>query len=191
MPTFSQPAKTRSIFHNNERLTASAWLKSGDRIQIGEAMVSWEVQGDKVLIDVLQQPDIHQPQPPMQPPPGQPASRNDELPVHAEKPDHSDGSRRKRYFIVFVSVLLLAAIYLLMTISVVIKVEPTPETLEMSGFPTAIALVGYSSGTAGYLFHFGFSARDINRFKRRLKSGSGGVANLGYALEELTRACRV
>jgi len=182
---YIQPAsENESIFHNNERLTASAWLKSGDRIQIGEAMVSWEVQGDKVLIDVLQQPDIHQPQPPMQPPPGQPASRNDELPVHAEKPDHNDGSRRKRYFIVFVSVLLLAAIYLLMTISVVIKVEPTPETLEMNGFPPPLHLWGTRLALPG-TYSISASLHGYKPLQEEVEIRQGGIANLGYALEEL------
>ena len=182
---YIQPAsENESIFHNNERLTASAWLKSGDRIQIGEAIVSWVVQGDKVLIDVLQQPDIHQPQPPMQPPPGQPASRNDELPVHAENPDHSDGSRRKRYFIVFVSVLLLAAIYLLMSISVVIKVEPTPETLEMNGFPPPLHLWGTRLALPGR-YSISASLHGYKPLQEEVEIRRGGIAKLGYALEEL------
>ena len=50
---FIQPAKSTSIiFHNDERLADSAWLKSGDRVQVVDSMISWEVQGDRVLISV-------------------------------------------------------------------------------------------------------------------------------------------
>ena len=182
---YIQPASENEIiFHNNERLVTSAWLKSGDRVQIGEAMVSWEVQGDKVLIDVLQQPDTHQPQPPMQPPPDQPASRNDELPVHAEKLDHSEGRRGKRYLIVFVSALLLAAIYLLMTISVVIKVEPTPETLEMNGLPPPLHLWGTRLALPG-TYSITASLPGYKPLQEEVEIKRGGIANLNYALEEL------
>ncbi|MCK5360824.1 MAG: PEGA domain-containing protein, partial [Gammaproteobacteria bacterium] len=182
---YIQPAgENEIIFHNNERLTASAWLKSGDRVVIGDVMVSWEVQGDKVLIDVLHQPDIHQPQPPVQAPPGQPAARNDELPVHAEKLDHSDGGKRRKYLIAFVSILLLAATYLLLTISVVIKVEPTPDTLAMNGFPpplnlwsTRLALPGTYSITASLP---GYAA-----LQEEVEIRRGGSANLSYLLVEL------
>jgi len=182
---YIQPASENEvIFHNNERLTTSAWLKSGDRVQIGESIVSWEVQGDKVLIDVLQQPDIHQPKPPLQPPPGQAASPNDELPVHTEKAGHGDGSKRRRYFIIFVSVLLLAAVYLLMTTSVVIKVEPEPATLKMNGFPpplhlwaTRLVLPGQYSITA--------TLPGYSPLQEEIEVERGGTTSLSYVLIEL------
>jgi formylglycine-generating enzyme required for sulfatase activity len=182
---YIQPASENEvIFHNNERLTDSVWLKSGDRVQIGDALLSWEVQGDKVLIDVLQQPDMHQPQPPMQPPPGQPLSRNDELPVIAVKPDHGDGRKRKRYFIIFVSVLLLSAIYLLMTISVVIKVEPKPDTLDMSGFPPPLHLWGTRLAMPGS-YSVSATLPGYKPLQEEIEIKRGGVANLSYVLEEL------
>ena len=41
---FIQPAQTdAALFHNHEHLTASKWLKSGDRVEVGEAVIHWIV----------------------------------------------------------------------------------------------------------------------------------------------------
>ena len=135
---YIQPANdSDDLFHNNESLTDSAWLKSGDRVQMGEAVLGWEVQGDKVLIDVHRQSEMHRPRPPDQAPPERPNSRNDELPVHAVDTGYSSGRRRRKVFLAFASVLLLVTLYLLISIPVVIKVEPDPASLNMKGFPRA------------------------------------------------------
>ena len=182
---YIQPASDHEvIFHNNERLTASAWLKSGDRIQISESMLSWEVQGDKVLIDVVQQPEIHQPRPPEQPPPLQKASRIDELPVHAERVEHSDVSKRRRYFIILVSVLLMAAVYLLMAASVVIKVEPEPATLKMNGFPPPLHLWGSHLVLPGK-YSIRATLTGYSPLQEEIEIERGGTTNLSYVLTEL------
>ena len=182
---YIQPAgENEVIFHNNERLNTSAWLKSGDRVQVGQSMLSWEVQGDKVLVDVLQQDDIHQPRPPVQPPPQLQASRNDELPVHDEKPGYSDGRKRKRSIIILVSVLLLAAFYLLMTVSVVIKVEPEPQTLEMRGFPPPVHLWGTRLVLPG-IYSISATLKGYETLQEEVEISRGSTANLKYTLTEL------
>mgnify|MGYP000116723987 CR=1 FL=1 len=50
---FVQPAREGpSIWHNHERLVQSAWLKSGDQLQIGDHIILWQVQGDQILVSL-------------------------------------------------------------------------------------------------------------------------------------------
>ena len=86
---YIQPAEdNHNLFHNNELLTDSAWLKSGDRVQIGESILSWEVKGDKVLIEVQRQSSIHRPRPPQQAPPEPARPNHNELPVTNDETGH-------------------------------------------------------------------------------------------------------
>lgn len=139
---YIQPAaNSDSLYHNDERLTDSAWLKSGDRIQIGESVMSWEVQGDKVLIKVFKMSELHRPRPPVQAPPTRSPSDNDAMPVHAEAIEHGSGSRRRRRItLIIISLLLLTAVYLLMATPLVIKVEPEAATVKVKGFPPPLSL---------------------------------------------------
>ena len=63
------------LFLNHERLTGSAWLKSGDAIEIGEAVVAWTVRGDQVFIEVHARAEALIPPP--HPPPTGAAGRDD------------------------------------------------------------------------------------------------------------------
>ena len=38
------------LFHNHEHLSGSQWLKSGDEVQLDDAIMHWTVQGDVVTI---------------------------------------------------------------------------------------------------------------------------------------------
>ena len=56
------------LFLNHERLTGSAWLKSGDTIELDEQVINWTVSGDQVFIDVRARAGALVPPP--HPPPG-------------------------------------------------------------------------------------------------------------------------
>ena len=137
---YVQPAgESGDIYLNDERLTASAWLKSGDRINIGDALLTWQVQGDKVVIDVMRESDRHRPQPPRQPPPA--AVSADPLPVPVEDaPAGRDGHAWRNAAIVAAVVLLLAAAWLLLSTSIMVDIDPPDATVELRGFPPPITL---------------------------------------------------
>jgi len=180
---FIQPAKsTLVIFHNDERLADSAWLKSGDRVQILDSMISWEVQGDRVLISV--QPvklDIEQLRPPKQAPV---AATGDSLPVPEKDPPGNGTKRLRRSVIAFVSVLVLIASYLLMATSVVVKVEPVTATVKLKGFPPVISLGGsYLAFPGGYQLHI--TAPGYVPANAELDINMGPAVNLAYVLAEL------
>lgn len=131
------------IFLNDERLASSAWLKSGDRIQIDRALLNWTIKGDKVFIDVIQQPDKQHFQPPSQPPEDEPNSADNDMPVRSEEKAVKHNSTHTRVYIFsVVGLLLLAAIYLLVATPVVIQLEPAAQTLKMKGFPPPLHLWG-------------------------------------------------
>ena len=180
---FIQPAKsTQVIFHNDERLADSAWLKSGDRVQIVDSMISWEVQGDRVLISV--QPvklDIEQLRPPKQAPA---AATGDSLPVPEKDPPGNGQKRLRRSVIAFVSVLVLIASYLLMATSVVVKVEPDTATVKLQGFPPVISLGGsYLAFPGGYQLNI--TAPGYVPAHAELDINMGPAVNLAYVLAEL------
>ena len=182
---YIQPAgDDGTVFHNNERLTTSAWLKSGDQVQIEDALLSWEVQGDKVLIDVLRQSDTHDARPPKHPPPGLPPSGNNDMPVHADEADHASSKRLRRFVAVFVSILLLAAAYLLIATPVTIKIDPEAALVDMKGFPpplhfweSSLVLPGRYTVEAS---HPGYKA-----LSEEVEIVIDGTTSLSYTMTEL------
>ncbi len=183
---YIQPAGNYdSLYHNDERLTDSAWLKSGDRIQIGKSVISWEVQGDKVLIKVLKMSELHRPSPPVQPPPARSPSDSDAMPVHAEDIDYRSGSkRRRRITYIIVSFLLLIAVYLLLVTPLNIKLEPEDATIKVKGFPPPLSLwdswLVFPGRYVMQARHPGFYPLD-----EELDIKMGGTRNLSYELIEL------
>jgi len=180
---YIQPAKSAPvIFHNDERLTDSAWLKSGDRVQIVDSMISWEVQGDRVLISVRPcQLEVDQLRPPQQPPV---AATADSLPVSEKDPAGNGGKRLRRSVIALVSVLVLVATYLLMATSVVIKAEPGTAVVSLKGFPPVISLGGsYLVFPGGY--QLGISSPGYATMLVELDIDMGPAVNLSYVLAEL------
>lgn len=183
---YIQPAtSSHDLFHNSERLKDSQWLKSGDRIQTGEILLTWQVQGDKVLIDAVRQLEVPVPQPPLHAPPEPPVANNVDMPVHVEKPASSrSGKTRRRIATAAIVLLGLSAIYLLMATPIEIKVEPRPSTLKMKGFPPPITLWGSQLVLPGtYQIEASLSGyQDLNE---RIEIVSDGPTEFAYALTEL------
>jgi len=190
---YIQPAgDNSSLFHNNERLTESAWLKSGDRIQIDNSEIHWQVQGDRVIIEVQAHSDIHrnhqqfqefQPLVPPQPSTEPPRLRNDDLPVHTTDTGRRKGSGRRRVFII-ISALLLAAIYLLTTTPVVIKTQPEAAVVKMKGFPPPLSLWGSRLVFPGrYTIEATYPG--YTPLYEQVDIVMGGMMDLSYKLSEL------
>ncbi len=137
---FVQTADASSpVFHNHERLGGSRWLKSGDEVQVGDAVMSWTVQGDMVIIATRTQPLAAVVTPPTDTPPLQPPKRS--VPeITAHKPPR--GTHRKlrwAVFSVFLLLLLISAFVLLAT-PVAVEVVPEPERQVIHGFPPTVKI---------------------------------------------------
>jgi len=141
---YLQPASDEfAVYLNDEQLSDSAWLKSGDRIQLGDAQISWTVKGDKVLIEVLKQAADQSLRPPLQAPPDKPPANNNDLPVRGhEVPIKPTAKRFRAYIYVVAGLLLLAAIYLMIATPVVIILQPAAQSVNMKGFPPPLHLWG-------------------------------------------------
>jgi formylglycine-generating enzyme required for sulfatase activity len=133
------------VFHNHEFLNGSSWLKSGDEVQAGEALLLWRVQGDQVFISVRHRVTADTLSPPEQPPPTQtdetavtpPAA----MPDVAVVPASSRAWKKWRWpaLAVFV-VLLLATAFVLLATPVAISITPPPAAQSLQGFPLAVTV---------------------------------------------------
>lgn len=137
---YLQPAlDDAALFHNHRQLRESVWLKSGDQMQLGDAVLHWTVRGDQVHIDVRAgQAEPAGPTPVAaapQPPAGQP-------PLPATGPPAHAGRHRqlKRVLAVVLALLVLAAAFVLVATPIEINVTPAPATQRLSGFPPPLRL---------------------------------------------------
>ena len=180
---YIQPTESDlTIFHNDERLTDSAWLKSGDRVQIADSIVAWEVQGDRVLISVhAHRMGTVQPRPPQKAPATPP---NDNLPVPEKDPVQNGRKRLRRSVIAFVCVLALIAIYLLTVTSVVIRVEPGVAGVSLSGFPPAVPFGDSYLAFPGQ-YRLNIKSPGYVTLTAELDIKMGPPVNLTYVLDEL------
>ena len=137
---FIQPAETDTrLFHNHELLTASTWLKSGDRVEVGDSVIHWSVQGDQVNISVHERASEPALVPPVTPPPPNMRTLPEVAPVRAPAP----GQHTLRRVVLGVFVLLLLAVaFVLLATPVAVHITPEPEHLSLEGFPPAVSIGG-------------------------------------------------
>ncbi len=135
---YIQPADTdEPLFHNHELLTDSRWLKSGDQVQAGGALLDWTVKGDQVFITARIRPAAVELSPPSGLPPE--ASRSSIAPVITSAAPLPSHAHRLRYVVAAVfTLLLLVAAFVLLATPVAVTITPEPATQSLSGFPPAI-----------------------------------------------------
>ena len=140
---YIQPADDASqLFHNHERLTESRWLKSGDRLQLGDALLDWRVQGDQVFVTVRRRTDRVQPSPPQDPapPPAAASPATAPLTQPSALPRRHQGLRRTA--LAAFLLLVLAAAFVLIATPVGVRVTPAAAKLALTGFPPPLPLGG-------------------------------------------------
>lgn len=150
---YLQPAKADiELFHNHEYISTSAWLKSGDRVQLDDRVLCWDIKGDQVFVKVKQEDSPPELQPPSLPPPdmdeGSEVESEEEL---EEEPDMgvipvltasvSPVKRRRLRFLIIglFSVLSLVALFVLFATPIEVSVQPEPDSMSVSGFPPPVS----------------------------------------------------
>ena len=139
---YLQPAdQGTAVYHNHERLENSIWLKSGDLIEIDQALLRWNVRGDQVIAEIVRRPPV-----------GSEVLIPPEVPRPAPLPDNNGlsaaspakGHRRwlRHLTMGLLSLLLLAAVFVLLATPIRVSVDPRPDRVELSGFPPALPLWG-------------------------------------------------
>ena len=179
---FIQPAQTDTrLFHNHERLTVSTWLKSGDRVEVGESVIHWSVQGDQVNISVQARAE----DPALIPPASPPALNIRTLPEVPQTTAPAQGQRTLKRIVLGAFVLLLLAVaFVLLATPVSVRITPEPERYSLKGFPPAISIgerqlvlpgsYTVTAGLAGYL-----------PLQQTIEVPSGGLQSFELQLEEL------
>jgi formylglycine-generating enzyme required for sulfatase activity len=157
---FLQPAdgtSARAIYHNDESVTGSVWLKSGDTTRIGESLVRWHLSGQRVEIHIsiasarVLRPPLEPPDRPQEKPA---ENRGDEdiLPVVEVAGPHR--SRFRNAAIIVFALLLTGAAFVLLANPLAVTVTPTPDSLSVSGFPPPVKFGDSYLGISGrYTLH--------------------------------------
>ncbi len=184
---FIQPvADAPPLFHNHQRLTQSAWLKSGDRVEVGDALLTWTVQGDQVRVQTQERQDG----PILTPPPApSTATASPEPPL----PAPAAPSRRRGLRLLLASLfalLLLAAGFVLLALRVDLRIEPTPDHLSLSGLPPALPVWGQWLAWPG---DYRLRAEHPGYFplEQSLELRRGGPAEYRFALRERPGVVRI
>ena len=145
---FFQPAAEQiadneiNIFHNDEAIEKSVWLKSGDILQIEDKIIIYKVSGDKIQIKVADKSSLKSKPELIPPPPYTNHLDENNIEALADVELQSDliPSKnkiiKKRILIAFSIILLLMAGFIILAETVRINIEPGSAKIELTGlFP--------------------------------------------------------
>jgi formylglycine-generating enzyme required for sulfatase activity len=132
---FLKPASDQeSIFHNDQLITSSAWIKSGDQTRIGDRIIVYRISGDRVEIIIkrytVQEPANNHNTGEQQ------AARLESAPLPSVPtvPDVPSGKLVHTLLTGFIFiVLLLSALFVLTARTLEISIEPPPDTIRLQG----------------------------------------------------------
>lgn len=143
---FFQPVDSdQTLFFNSRQITSSAWLKSGDRIEVGNSVVLFSVAGDcytfsigsKEEIDPERDAGYYRPAGPLH------NRSNESLPLEILPAAQSRSGNMFLYLSLLVlGALLLGSIFLFLAKPVSLQVSPEPDRIRLAGFPPALSLGG-------------------------------------------------
>jgi formylglycine-generating enzyme required for sulfatase activity len=177
---------SQQLFHNHEHLGSSQWLKSGDEVQLGDAVMSWTVQGDVVIIATLarslSEPATRRietpPEPALTPPQRSPPDTVKPVPQGS-----SSHQRRWLVFAVFV-LLLLASAFVLLATPVTVHVTPEPARQSIHGFPPPIIIGDRRLALPGR-YTVQASREGYRDLQTEIDVERGGLQTFSLELEEL------
>ncbi len=180
---FIQPESADAqLFHNHERLQASAWLKSGDQVQLHQALLRWGVTGDQVRIVVSEgvSDDIGKVS---LTPPADPPVRDMPLPVEEYRPAVRSHRRLKQVAAGMLALLVMLALFVLLATPVDIQIRPEPENYTIKGFPPMFSLGGRQLALPGN-YRITAEREGYFRLDESLKVNRGGLQLLQWDMRE-------
>jgi formylglycine-generating enzyme required for sulfatase activity len=199
---YIQPVnETVELFHNHEFISSSAWLKSGDRVQLHDWIIHWDVKGDQVFVKVHQAGDEPGLQPPAAPPPEpetdtgtDSASASDSnsdteadteiIPI-ASATMSPEKRRKLRYLVIALfSLLSLIALFVLFSTPVAISISPEPDEQSVSGFPPPVSF-GSSMMVVPGTYTVYAELDGYQPLQQSIEVSSGGFKEYSFELKEL------
>ena len=147
---FLEPATgSRTVFHNDQLIKDTVWIKSGDKTRIGDWVLQYRISGDRVEITLAEQTG---PEPAELPP----INHNGPTPDVAALPRVREEQRLKTGHLkrniaagLAFLLLVLAAVFVLTARSVEVKVEPEPESMNLKGLVPVLPFGHRFLGVAG------------------------------------------
>ena len=190
---FLQPADDNQavvVYHNDEPVTGSVWLKAGDTTRIGDAIIRWHLSGQRLEVRISKssatalRPPL---KPPAEPPPSpkkeQQKKATDQRLLPVTDHPRSGGSRARTLAIVLFTLLLSAAAFVLLANPLAVTVTPTPDSLSVSGFPPVLEFGDSYLGLSGsYTLHAGKNG--YRPLEEEIEI-TGGGSNYSFTLEKL------
>lgn len=142
---FIQPADSDAvIFHNDELLSTSLWIKSGDITRLKKQTLQYKISSDRIEIAIKEISEKIDPGSPVDQNNIVPSVRNTELPreIGLNKNIVSTAKNRIYQYLVYslLIALLFIALYVIMAKSIEIQVHPQADLLKLSGFPAPFKL---------------------------------------------------
>lgn len=181
---YLQPAAPNlPLYHNHERLSASVWLKSGDVVEMGDGLLNWIIQGDRILVDVVQRQTANGSR--LVPPASAPQNPITEANKLPDRPAATD-KRHTRVYLVYglLGMLIVIALFVFQATSVRISIEPEPEAMQLSGFPPAVpAGDRYLMWSGQYLLKA--QRRGFYPLQEKIKLTDQGFEEYAFALQPL------
>jgi len=184
---YVQPAVGAApVYHNHVQIEDSAWLKSGDFIQVGETLVSWTVKGDHVLVDATAAAETageHFSPASSQAQPRSTARTHTDPPV---VPASAVGQRRLLWRAVATGLALVVAtaVYVLVAAPVAVSIDPPPDHMSVDGFLPAPELWGrYLLLPGSYTVRAG--RQGYRPLRKRIRVSMGTRAEFRFDLREL------
>ena len=175
------------VFHNREHLSGSQWLKSGDEVQLDNAVLSWTVQGDLVIIRTETRPLSASITPTADTPPATPPLAPPKRPFsEAMKPTRPRRGMRKPHWIVLTVfvLLLLASVFVLLATPVTVEVTPEPERQSLHGFPPPL-IIGERRLALPGNYTVKASREGYRELQAKIDVERGGLQSFTLELEEL------
>ncbi len=139
---FFQPAGVLPVYHNDQHITDSVWIKSGDTTRIGRHLIHYEISGDRVGIKVSSTAEKTTLVPPETPHP-ETLTPQKELPrtgAAEEGKKHRFRSKLAQLAGAVFVILLVAAVFVLAAKPLEISITPEPDALSITGFPPVVKL---------------------------------------------------
>lgn len=132
---FFQPeVAVEAVFHNNESVTASVWVKSGDTLRIGQWLLQCSISGDWLEIRISDARAAKQ----LTPPPLEDLQTGT-LPKVAGNNAGKLKKKKVRFIAAAMLILLLLlAGFVLLGKQVKVEVTPAPQELVIRGFPPVV-----------------------------------------------------
>ncbi len=153
---FLQPvAGGGPVLHNDHQVTGSVWIKSGDRVRIGDSLILFHLSGDLVRIRVRDAGDGQPPEAPAaRGTAAEPPRPGGDLPRVTSMPAPRRGGRRRWLAGGLLLLLLLSAAFVLFARSFEIRISPAPDSVSLRGAVPALRIGDRFLGLAGtYTLH--------------------------------------